>query len=231
MVALALNHEISREVSLLKSMSDRLREIAAEHSIRELADIAAQFDETRDRLDSLRELFAPLLSDVDKSATDRLRVAVVAGHTIAAMRVLMPGVRFDLTGIPHDLRFPLGSLSEWNALLQNVLANAWNAMLDSQRREVVFDGGRDGRGGEWLHITDTGQGLDIPVSESAKLFEPFERRLQVNPDKRSLAIGGQGLGLAIVRMIARRRDANVAFVEAPEGYSTTFEISWRGVKS
>lgn len=230
MAALALNHEISRESSFLNRIGSQLRRIAKRHSISELKTIADEFDEAKRRLDSLRELFAPLLSDMDKSATDRLRVRAVVDQAVSSMRVLMPGARFDLSGIPADLRFPIGSLAEWNALLQNVLSNAWNALLDSKKAEVSFRAGRDGHGGEWLHISDTGQGLNIPLSEVHKLFEPFERRIKISDDKRSIAIGGQGLGLAIVRMIARRRSANVAFVAPEEGFSTTFEISWRGAK-
>jgi len=230
MAALALNHEISRESSFLNRIGSQLRRIAKKHSIQELGKIADEFDEAKRRLDSLRELFAPLLSDMDKAATDRLKVRAVVEQAVGAMRVLMPGVKFDLTGIPADLRFPVGSLAEWNALLQNVLSNAWNAVLDSKKAAVSFRGWRDRRGGEWLHVSDTGKGLDVPMSEAQKLFEPFERRLKISEDKRSIAIGGQGLGLAIVRMIARRRSANVAFVPPEEGFSTTFEISWRGAK-
>lgn len=230
MTALALNHEIARESSFLDGIASRLRLIAVEHDIDELRQIANEFEEARRRLDSLRELFAPLLTDVDKAANDRLRVGAVVDQTIRGMGAIMPRVKFDRTGIPGDLRFPLGSLAEWNAVLQNVLANAWNALLDSNRAEVMFRGGRDKSGREWLHVSDSGQGLDIPLPEADKLFEPFERRMKISKDRRSIAIGGQGLGLAIVRMIARRRGANVGFVAPQEGFSTTFEIAWRGAR-
>jgi signal transduction histidine kinase len=140
----------------------------------------------------------------------------------------MPNVKFDWTGVPANLRFPLGSLAEWNALLQNVLSNAWNAMLDVGNAEVMFSGGSSKGGAEWLRISDTGKGLDVSLAEAQKLFEPFERRLTISEDKRSIAIGGQGLGLAIVRMIAHRRSAKVNFVKPEEGFSTTFEIAWKG---
>ena len=101
-------------------------------------------------------------------------------------------------------------------------------MLDTEKAEMLFQGGTGKRGGEWLHVSDTGQGLDLPLSEVKVLFEPFERRLEISDDKKSIAIGGQGLGLAIVRMIAHRRSAKVDFVEPEHGFSTTFEISWKG---
>jgi signal transduction histidine kinase len=230
MAALALNHELSRESGFLTRIAGQLRQIAEKHGIDELKQLANEFDDAKHRLDSLRELFAPLLNDVDKSATDRLRVGAVVDQAIRGMGALMPGVKFDKSGIPAGLRFPLGALAEWNAVLQNVLANAWNALLDSDRAEVAFRGGKDKRGREWLHVSDSGQGLDVPLSEAVKLFEPFERRIKISSDKRSIAIGGQGLGLAIVRMIAHRRAANVGFITPEVGYSTTFEIAWRGAR-
>jgi C4-dicarboxylate-specific signal transduction histidine kinase len=227
MVVLALNHEISRESGFLKKISRDIRRIAKKYSISDLSEMADEFDQARERLGSLQELFAPLISEEDRSATDRLKVRAVVDQTIRGMRALMPGVKFDRTAIPADLRFPLGSLADWNAVLQNVLSNAWNALLDSDKAMVSFRGGNS-KGREWLHVSDSGQGLDVPLTDAGKLFEPFEHRIQISKDKRSIAIGGQGLGLTIVRMIAHRRSAEVAFVSPEESFSTTFEISWRG---
>ena len=228
MAALAMNHEITRERDSLSNLVPRLRQIATATSISELENIADEFANVLSRLDSLRDLFNPLLSDIDSNATDRLRVYEVVKQSVEAMRPIMPGVRFDLTGIPTGLRFPLGALAEWNAALQNILANAWNAMLDSNQCEISFFAGKNKNGYEWLWISDTGQGLGVSLDEALRLFEPFERGLHIRQDQRSIAIGGHGLGLAIVRMIAHRRSARVKFVEPEEDFSTTFEISWRG---
>ena len=84
------------------------------------------------------------------------------------------------------------------------------------------------RGREWLRISDTGVGLGVSLKESDTFFDPFERRLKISEDNRSIAMGGQGLGLAIVRMITRRRSAVATFVQPKAGYATTVEISWRG---
>jgi light-regulated signal transduction histidine kinase (bacteriophytochrome) len=227
MTALALNHELAREVRMLDRVSTRLRQIANDHSLPELSELADQFAAAKARLDSLQELFSPLLSDIDTSATDRLRVRVIVEQVIRAMRNLLPRVIFRTANIPTGLRFPMGSLAEWNAILQNTLANSWNAMLDSSNMIIAFRGSPEGSRRQWLRISDTGKGLAVPLSEASLLFEPFERRLLITPEKRSIAIGGQGLGLTIVRMIAHRRSVEVGFVEPEEGFSTTLEISWR----
>ena len=230
MAALALRHETARESYSLNDMTTRLRQIAAEHSISELENIAEEFTNVQQRLDSLRALFAPLLSDADKDATERLQVCETVDQSVKAIRPIMPHTQFDLSGVPKELFFPLGSTAEWNAILQNVLANAWNAMLESDQCKISFFGDKKKGGNEWLRISDTGQGLGVSLSETPMLFEPFERRLEISGDKRSIAIGGQGLGLAIVRMIAHRRLAKATFVEPEEGFSTTFEIAWKGIQ-
>ena len=230
MTALALAHELAREIRFLDRASQKVQRLANAHALPELNTMALEFDDLRRRLDALQELFAPLLSETDMAPTDRLRVRPLVQQVARSMRPLLPRVEFDLRGISGSLSFPLGSFAEWNAILQNVIANAWNAMLSAGRFEISFDGDR-GRGGrEWLRISDTGQGLGVPLDQSSRLFEPFERDLEISLDNRSIALGGQGLGLTIVRMIAHQRAANVRFVNPPPGFSTTFELSWRGAR-
>ena len=226
--AVAMNHEFAREIRLLERTAEQLREIATSSDLSRLLRIAESLDATRRRFRSLQALFSPLTTAEDRNATARLLVHPVVWQVVDAMAPLMPGVTFDLDGIPQGLRFPLGSFAEWNAMLQNLVSNAWNALLDSDRLAISFDGGRDNRLREWLLVSDTGVGLGVSLEESAQLFYPFERRLKISPENQSIAMGGQGLGLAIVRMIAQRRSARTYFVPAKDGFTTTVEISWRG---
>lgn len=225
MAALALNHEIGRETRLLQDASARLRRLARRIGEPELVELADQFEAIRGRMLALQELFAPLLDESDKAAISRLKVRAVARQTVDAMRPVTPGVSYSTSGIPDDLYFPQGSFAEWSALIQNILSNAWNAMLQSETRNVVFVGGQRGRK-SWLRISDTGRGLGVPLEEAAKFFQPFERGIELDDKLRAAALGGQGLGLAIVRMIASRRNASVRFVEPEEGFATTLEVGW-----
>ncbi len=228
MAALALNHELAREERFFSKAVRELRKIAKREKLPELLGLAEEFESAAGRVASLQAMFTPLLSDTDKKASDRLKVKPVVEQAVRASKSIMPRVEFELEAIPPDLRFPIGSMAEWNALLQNVLANAWNAMLSSPKPKIHFEGGRIGQRTEWLRISDTGVGLTVPLDEAPQLFEPFERRLKLDPDVSSLAIGGQGLGLSIVRMIARRRNADVSFVEPSAGFAASFQLSWKG---
>ena len=80
------------------------------------------------------------------------------------------------------------------------------------------------RGKQALFVLDTGVGVDL--GDPNALFEPFTRRLDIPQDYRSLVIGGQGLGLAIVRMIAESRHCSVGFVTPRDGFATCFELLW-----
>ncbi len=230
MTALALNHELARETRFMQAASDRLRQMAEARSLPELKDMADQFDELRGRLASIQALFAPLLSEADSAPTERLRALPVIQQIVGSMRPLLPGVEVDFTGVLGTLRFPVGSFAEWSAIIQNALANAWNATLDSSRRIISFDSGRDRSGRDRLLISDTGGGLAMPLSASDVLFEPFERRFEISDDNRSIAIGGQGLGLTLIRMLSARIGARARFVKPLENFSTSLEISWMGVK-
>jgi signal transduction histidine kinase len=230
MMGMALAHELAREIQLLKLTSSKLRRFAKSHGLEELSELAKEIDEAQGRLSALRLMFAPLVSSANSESTERLRVRPIVTQAVDALKTLMPGVTFDLSGIPKDLYFPLGALVEWNAILQNVLTNAWNAMLDSSDLRIKFDGGRSRPSTEWLRVSDTGVGLGVPLKEAEQLFEPFERRLVIPKTKQSIALGGQGLGLAIVRMMAARRSAAAEFVEPELGFATTFRLSWRGAR-
>ena len=230
MTALALNHELARETRFMEEAAKRLRRVAGARSLPELKDMADQFDELRGRLASIQDLFAPLLSEPDSAPTERLRALPVIQQIVDSMRPLLPGVEVDFTGVSSSLRFPVGSFAEWSAIIQNALANAWNATLGSSRRKVSFDGGREHSGRERLLISDTGIGLATPLPASDVLFEPFERRFEISDDNRSIAIGGQGLGLTLIRMLSARIGSRARFVRPLENFSTSLEISWMGTK-
>ncbi len=227
MAALAMEHEIAREASLVADVADTLQELLDENPSPRLEKATISLRTFNERFNSYRQLFSPLADAEDREATRRLSVSMIVGQMVTAVRVRMPRVAFDLGGIPRDLHFPVGAFVEWSAIIQNIMFNAWDAMLDTEHRAIRLDGAIERRR-QWLRISDTGTGLAMPLEAADILFEPFERRTKITHANRSIALGGQGLGLAIVRMIARHRGAEVRFVMPPSGFSTTMEIAWKG---
>ena len=228
MAALAMNHELANDAVLLEDLADLLDGLVrsdpspkAEQALKALGDY-------RSRFDGYRSLFSPLADPDERKVIQRLPVKSVVGQVVRALRARLSGVVFDSKGVAGDLLFPVGAFAEWSATLQNLLFNAWNAMLEAERRVVRFDGSKPTARRQYLRVSDTGAGLAMPTEESGILFEAFERRELVSPANRSIAIGGQGLGLAIVRMIGRSRGADAAFVRPPRGFSTAIQLSWKG---
>ena len=227
MAALAMNHELSNDAALLQELADLLKGLSESDRSPSVRQAVATVDEYRVRFDAYRRMFSPLVEPEERKAIQRLQVGSVVSQVVRTIRPRLAGLVFETKSIPRDLLFPVGSFAEWSAVMQNVLFNAWNAMLEAERRVICFEGSKSTARRQYLRISDTGIGIKMPLAESEILFEAFERRTMISPANRSIAIGGQGLGLAIVRMIARSRGANVAFVSPSPGFSTTIQLSWR----
>ena len=228
MAALAMNHELSNDAVLLRELADLLHGLAESNPSAGVTKAVRVVEEYLARFNSYRRLFSPLADPEERESVQRLPVDSVVNQMVRALRPRLSGLAFDCNAIPTDLLFPVGAFAEWSAIVQNVLFNAWNALLDADLRVVRFDGSASTARRQYLRISDTGAGLTMPLEETGILFEAFQRRASISPAHRSIAIGGQGLGLAIVRMIAHSRGADVAFVSPPLGFTTAIELSWRG---
>lgn len=227
MAALAMNHELTHDAALLDELGDLLADLAVSQPSETVAAAVKSLKEYKSRFSAYRGLFAPLADPDERTAMERLTVESVVGQVVRSLRARLAGVAFGTSGIPRDLLFPVGAFAEWSAVLQNVMFNAWNAMLESDVRVIRFDGSASEARRQYLRVSDTGAGLSMPIEETGILFEAFERRASISAANRSIAIGGQGLGLAIVRMIASSRGVDVGFVRPPSGFATAIEMSWR----
>jgi signal transduction histidine kinase len=90
------------------------------------------------------------------------------------------------------------------ALSQALLNIILNAVAHSPRGEVVEVRARAEGGAVAVTVRDHGPG--IPAEERARIWEPFYTRG-----------GGTGLGLAVVRRLAREHGWEVAVDDAPGG--------------
>ena len=95
-------------------------------------------------------------------------------------------------------------------------------------KKIICKGGIKESGHGFILIGDTGVGMDL--NEAEDLFKPFVRKLKISPERQSLGLGGVGLGLTIVRMVAGAVRCNVRFVEPSNGMSTAIEIIWSSGK-
>lgn len=225
MAALAHEHEAAKQFHLLRAIVKRLDRLDAGSALsREIDEIRASLDDWIERSEKTRRLFTHLLDEENRQSEHRLRAKAVLRDVQRQTEILLRGVEVDLSDVDADLRLPHGSHAEWSALFQNVLINAMNAMLDQERRLVHISSHADAKR-RTIRLEDTGVGVDI--AESDRLFEPFVRALEISRERRMLGLGGSGVGLTIVRMIAENRGCRAAFVEPSEGFATAFELQWK----
>ena len=222
MAALALEHETRKELRRAHTLLKRLRRLVRDAGDTEAQGLANEMDAWIRRAEESRRLFAPLLDQDDRSEVEALSAQGVLVQVAQNVRPLAPALALSLD-VPKDIVLPPATFAEWNSLFQNILVNTANATLDCAKPTAQCVGGRTGRS-TWLRIHDNGVGVDLADADG--LFEPFSRALDVSDARRALGLGGMGLGLTIVRMIAARRHAKASFVKPPAPWATTFQLSW-----
>ncbi|MBM4337833.1 MAG: sensor histidine kinase, partial [Deltaproteobacteria bacterium] len=109
------------------------------------------------------------------------------------------------------------------ALLRRLMRNLLeNAHRHAGGAEVEIEVAKLGPGRARIRVSDRGPG--VPESERERIFEPFHRRAGA-AERRD---GGFGLGLALVRQIARHHGGE-ARCRPREGGGTVFEADLGGV--
>ena len=222
MAALALEHETRKEMRRAQTLLKRLRRAARDLGDTDMQYLTEEMGAWIKRSEQSRRLFTPLLGQDDRSEVESLSAFRVLTQVVENVRPLIPSVAlsFDL---PRDIALPPATFAEWNSLFQNVLVNVGNATLDSAEPQARCVGGRTGRA-VWVRVHDNGVGVDLRRAD--EMFEPFSRFLDISETRRALGLGGMGLGLTIVRMIADRRNAKASFIKPSPPWTTTFQLSW-----
>lgn len=226
LASLAFEHESNRQLRRLTELISQLSRFVEdeEESDGQIQILVQGLESWISEHQRMRGLFSPLTSEDDREDVRRLRVEPTVRAVLRNSKWLLRNVDADVSVIGGDVLFPLGTLADWQALLQNVFANSSNAMLDSSIKRLRVTAGDLGGRKNFLCISDTGVGVDLPDAD--ELFEPFVRRLSVSEERRSLGLGGTGLGLTIVRMICEVRNCGYKFVEPESGFSSTFQLTW-----
>jgi signal transduction histidine kinase len=113
----------------------------------------------------------------------------------------LEGVAASVRGDPRLLR----------RLLRNLLENAERHGVAPTHVHIVREHGE-----AFIVVSDNGPA--IPASERERLFEPFYRRMQASGNT------GAGLGLALVRQIARRHGGDAQCLEGDDSGHSRFVV-------
>jgi signal transduction histidine kinase len=169
--------------------------------------------ELRERIErdiaELDELIAELLlasrldAPEDLEAREEVDLLALAAEEAARTDAAVAGEAVTLSGDPRMLR----------RLVRNLLENARRHAGGAAVEVTVAREGARAR----LRVDDAGPG--VPESERERIFEPFHRRAGA----RAEVGAGVGLGLALVRRIARRHGGDVRCLPRPGGGSR-FEV-------
>jgi C4-dicarboxylate-specific signal transduction histidine kinase len=226
--ALAYEHEVFKQFETLSGIIADLH-TAARGTTTEQLDldaIAAQLEQWLGRARATHNLFSQLLQEENRTVRSRFPARKTLELVREQVEAINPGVDINVEAVPEQMTLPLGRYVEWSAILQNIFLNAFNAMRDMQAKRIDVSAGREGQRA-WLLIQDTGVGVDL--AEAEELFEPFVRRMKLSPDYAALGLGGGGLGLTIVRMMAEELGCTVQFVMPDQKHATAVQIAWGGI--
>ena len=224
--ALAYQHEIRKQLRTVEEVVQELQVISSHnrtiHS--QLTEISMRLSVWLTRARATYALFAPLMDEENRSAQERFKARVLVDQVLDQMGILIRGVNVDTSELDTLVRLPKATFAEWSAVFQNVILNAVNATIDSKIKKISIGSHQSGRSRVVL-VQDTGRGVGL--ADSDELFRPFTRKIELSPERRALGLGGTGLGLTIVRMVAQNLGCKVVFVEPDKGYKTAFRLSWR----
>ncbi|MEQ1710513.1 MAG: HAMP domain-containing sensor histidine kinase [Hyphomicrobium sp.] len=124
------------------------------------------------------------------------------------------GARYDECVVDGEPVLIRGDGRLLRRLVRNLIENAHRHGTPPVEVEV-----RPDRASRSLRLTVSDAGPGIPLAERARVFEPFRRGRASEPSTtRPDAVRGTGLGLTLVRQIARRHGGD-ARIEGPDGTS------------
>ena len=181
-------------------------------------------DESTERIIKMVTEQNERLGRMVKTLLDMSELQTVARNEKIALNALVEEVLADLDPLAREKNIELYGKCEnltmegSDILIYRLVYNlVENAIKYNQAggQVTVTAAGKDRH--IYLAVTDTGNG--IPQELRERIFEPFFR-----VDKsRSRALGGVGLGLALVREIVRVHDGSISVRDNPAG-GTVFEV-------
>jgi signal transduction histidine kinase len=227
--SLAYQHELKRQFSAIEYIIVNIDKIELNdnESRKILLRIKDDLTSWVERAKAINALFSYFGNAENLKSTKRLKAKGVIDDIKDQVNVLGRGVPIDTGRIDEKLLLPKASIPEWSSIFQNVFINAFNALLDSEKKYIDVSS-RVKEGYQEILVQDTGSGVDL--KEADTLFEPFVRKMEISPEREALGYGGTGLGLTIVNLVAKNIGCKVSFVKPELGYKTAFSIKWKESK-
>jgi two-component system OmpR family sensor kinase len=146
-----------------------------------------------------------------------IRDVVQAAESQVMAQAKGRGIQLTVTG---DDRVVVGDASDLERLVRNLLENAVRHSPEGGRVGIEIAIAKEA---DRVTVAVSDEGPGILPEEREKIFEPFYR----GHGDAERSSDGAGLGLAIVRQIARAQGADVALVQTANGKGARFEVSLR----
>ena len=228
MTSLTYQHELKQQFAgfdaIIAKIDLLLTKLKDEGMRRPIEELKNDLQTWIRRAEMTNALFAYFRDAENVQTRSRFSAKSVVEEVWRQVEFLSRGATLNSSRLDPDLILPKASLLEWGSIFQNVFINAFNALVDSKEKLIDVGSRKNGHQREVL-VQDSGVGVDLKSAED--LFQPFVRKIKLSPERRAMGYGGTGLGLTIVRLIARNVGALVSFVEPEKGFSTAFSLRWQ----
>jgi signal transduction histidine kinase len=210
------SHELRTPLAIMRAALDvGLRDPKA--TTGDLRTMGATTLEAVDRSERLVDSLLLLArSEQSPRHPQRLDLAAAAQDAIDASRAERAALGLRLT----DALEP-AVVSGERVLLERAVANLVENAVQHNRPSgrIEVASGTDDHNGAWLRVANSGR--RIPPEQVQRLFEPFRRldvaRASSQPGARASGQGGAGLGLSIVRAVARAHGGTTSAEALPDG--------------
>ncbi len=207
-----ISHELKTPIGALSLLSEAV--LSAKDDPDSVTKFASRMQHEAKRLtDLVQEIINlsrlqdsdPLSIAHENSVNDMIQVAIDQCQTIASAR------KIEVAVADSPDANVLGDPEQLTMAIHNLIENAINYSPENTKVSVTtsLEGGI-------VQVSVTDQGIGIPESDQARIFERFYR---VDP-ARSRETGGTGLGLSIVKHVATNHGGEVKVWSSPNVGST-----------
>ena len=207
-----ISHELKTPIGALSLLSEAV--LSAKEDPESVTKFASRMQHEAKRLTDLVQEIINLsrLQDSDPlSVADEVRIDDIIQVAVDQCQTIAQARKIEVTSTKSSEAVVLGDGEQITMAVHNLIENAINYSPENTKVSVTTEI-EDGI----VQISVTDQGIGIPESDQARIFERFYR---VDP-ARSRETGGTGLGLSIVKHVATKHGGDVSVWSAPAVGST-----------